>query len=161
MNVSYPAPSLPARRLLRPLLFDELRRSFLRKRRRRRRKVNGVASDVLFTALLQSQLVAYPAAPLPPLLFLSPSSSAIPRSSASSFEVHPLLLVVRLKVSRSLLWWKFLSCARPSILSTSHHPVFFPPPPSPTIPPPVLVHSRVLSSGVNSCLRRIACKDRT
>lgn len=36
-------------------------RSSLRKHCRRRRKVNGVASDVLFTALLQSQLVAYPA----------------------------------------------------------------------------------------------------
>lgn len=80
-------------------------------RRRRWRKVNGVASDVLFTALLQSQLVAYPAAshrfprhrrflhPLP--LFRDPGFH---RGSSTSVR-----RVVRLKVSRSLLRRKLLS----------------------------------------------------
>lgn len=97
----------------------------------------------------------------PAALSLSSPSSAIPRSSASSFEVHPLLLVVRLKVSRSLLRRKFLFRAFFHPLDVSSSPVFSPPPPLPSTPVLVFVHSRLLFSGVNLRSRKIVNIDRT
>jgi len=91
-----PAPHLPAAVRRRtasaaPPPSESRRR---RRRRRRRRKVNGVASDVLFTALLQSRLVADPVAP--------PARLPPSRDPGLPVDVHPLVLVARLKVSRSL-----------------------------------------------------------
>ena len=97
-----------------------------RKHCRRRRKVNGVASDVLFTALLQSQLVAYPAAshrlrrflhPLP--LFRDPDflrgSSTSARRTVKS---QPLATLTEVPLAASF-----------HPLDVSHHPGISLPPP--------------------------------
>lgn len=142
-------------------LVGALRRSSFRKRRRQRRKVNGVASDVLFTALLQSQLVAYPATshrhPA-----ISPPSSAIPRSrlpfrgsstsARRTVKSQPLATLAEVPLSRASF--------HPLDVSSSR---FFSPQPSfLLLLPAFLPFSRACTSPpvVNSRSREIANRNR-
>lgn len=119
---------------------------------------------MLFTALLQSQLVAYPAVSpslsffhRPTALFTLFRYSAIfgfflrgsSTSARRTVKSQPLATSAEVPLSR------VLPSSRRPIIS-----VFSPPPPLPSTPVLVFVHSRLLFSGVNLRSRKITNIDR-